>query len=165
MLMTANSRRVRGALKWPACNPISQLGVNDLRLETAGRRAIVAFDPHGGCDVVHDRPDPNETRQSGQVLNFRLRRRVERQPLRGPVPMTAPDDAEPLEDLSRYEDEDRNINYRHRLLMNVIAVVIVSLLVGAGVWIADVIADMQKVQDCTLQGRQNCAPIEVPVKK
>jgi hypothetical protein len=46
-----------------------------------------------------------------------------------------------------------------------IAVMIVSLLVGAGVWIADTIADMQKIQDCTLQGRQNCAPIEVPVKK
>jgi hypothetical protein len=24
---------------------------------------------------------------------------------------------------------------------------------------------MQKAQDCALQGRQNCAPIEVPVKK
>jgi hypothetical protein len=154
---------VRSALKWPAWNPISQLGVNDLRLETAGRRAILTLDPHGGCNVVHDRPDPNETRQLGQILNFQLRRRIERQPLRSPAP--APDDAEPLDDLSRYEDEDRNINYRQRLLMNMIAVVIVSLLVGAGVWIADVIADMQKIQDCTLQGRQNCAPIEVPVKK
>jgi hypothetical protein len=41
----------------------------------------------------------------------------------------------------------------------------VSLLVGAGVWLADTIADMQKIQDCTLQGRQNCAPIEVPAKR
>jgi len=24
---------------------------------------------------------------------------------------------------------------------------------------------MQKAQDCALQGRQNCAPIEVPVTK
>jgi hypothetical protein len=144
---------------------MSQLGVNDLRLETAGRRAILTFDPHGGCDVVHDRPDPNETRQSGQILNFQLRRRIERPPPRSPAPPSVPDDADPLDDLSRYEEEDRNINYRHRLLMNMIAVMIVSLLVGAGVWIADTIADMQKIQDCTLQGRQNCAPIEVPVKK
>ena len=49
--------------------------------------------------------------------------------------------------------------------MNVIAVVIVSLLVGVGVWLADTIADMEKAQDCLMQGRQNCAPIEVPVKK
>jgi hypothetical protein len=117
--------------------------------------------------VVHDRPDPNETRQSGQILNFRLRRRIERQPLRSPAPAPAPapDDADPLDDLSRYEEEDRNINYRHRLLMNMIAVMIVSLLVGAGVWIADTIAEMQKDQDCVLQGRQNCAPIEIPKKK
>jgi hypothetical protein len=144
---------------------MSQLGVNDLRLETAGRRAILAFDPHGGCDVVHDRPDLNETRQSGQILNFQLRRRIDRQSLRSPAPAPVPDDADPLDDLSRYEEEDRNIDYRHRLLMNMIAVMIVSLLVGAGVWIADTIAEMQKDQDCVLQGRQNCAPIEVPVKK
>jgi hypothetical protein len=123
-------------------------------------------DPHGGCDVVHDRPDPNETRQSGQILNFKLRRRIERQPLRSTAPAPPPaGDDETVDDLLRYEEEDRHINYRQRTLMNVIAVVIVSLLVGAGVWLADTIADMQKIQDCTLQGRQNCAPIEVPVKK
>jgi hypothetical protein len=112
--------------------------------------------------VVHDRPEPNETRQPGRVLDFGLRRRVERQPLRQ---APAPDDDEPADDLSRYEEEDRNINYRHRMLMNVIAVLVVSLLIAAGVWIADTIAAMQKDQDCVLQGRQNCAPIEVPVKK
>ena len=65
----------------------------------------------------------------------------------------------------QYEEEDGHIDYRHRMLMNVIAVVIVSVLIGVGVWIADTIADMQKAQDCVMQGRQNCAPIEVPVKK
>jgi hypothetical protein len=122
-------------------------------------------DPHGGCNVVHDRPDTNETRQSGQILNFELRRRVDRRPLRSPAPAPVPEDAEPLDDLSRYEEEDRNINYKRRMLMNMIAVVIVSVLVGVGVWLADTIADMEKAQDCVMQGRQNCAPIEVPVKK
>ena len=114
--------------------------------------------------MVDDRQDPNETRQSGQILNFALRRRIARPPLRSAAPGAA-DDTEPVDDLSRYEEEDRNINYRQRMLMNVIALVIVSLLVGAGVWIADTIADMEKAQDCVMQGRQNCAPIEVPVKK
>jgi hypothetical protein len=113
--------------------------------------------------VVHDLPDPSETPQTGQILDFRRRRRVERPPLHQPA--ATPDDDDSIDDLSRYEDEDRNINYRHRLLMNMIAVVVVSLLVGAGVWLADTIADMQKNQDCILQGRQNCAPIEMPVKK
>ncbi len=48
------------------------------------------------------------------------------------------------------------------MLMNVIAIFIVVLLIGAGVWLADTIAAMEKNQDCMLQGRANCAPIEVP---
>ena len=48
------------------------------------------------------------------------------------------------------------------MLMNVIAVVVVTVLVGIGVWLADTIAEMERNQDCVLQGRQNCAPIEIP---
>ena len=69
-----------------------------------------------------------------------------------------------LDDLTRYEREaeDEPINYRHRMLMNVIAVAIVTVLVGIGVWLADTIAEMERDQDCVLQGRQNCAPIDIP---
>jgi hypothetical protein len=121
------------------------------------------FDQNGGYDVVQDQPNPNDG--SGQILSFQLRRR-----LGMPTPRHAPvtpdgNDAEPVDDLAAFEEEDGNIDYRHRMLMNVIAVVIVSVLISAGVWIADTIAAMQKVQDCALQGRQNCAPIEVPLKK
>jgi hypothetical protein len=51
------------------------------------------------------------------------------------------------------------------MLMNVIAVMIVAALVGVGVWIADTITDMEKTQDCLMQGRQNCAPITMQVSK
>jgi hypothetical protein len=102
---------------------------------------------------------------SGQILTFQLRRRAG-----APAPRYAPiapdgDGAEPVDDLAAFEEEDGHIDYRHRMLMNVIAVVVVSMLIIAGVWIADTITAMQKAQDCALQGRQNCAPIEVPVKK
>ncbi len=103
--------------------------------------------------------------ESGQILTFQLRRRVGTPaPRHAPI---APDGAgtEAVDDLAAFEEEDGYIDYRHRMLMNVIAVVIVSVLITAGVWIADTIAAMQKAQDCALQGRQNCAPIEVPVKK
>ena len=121
------------------------------------------FDQNGGYDVVQDQPNPNDG--SGQILSFQLRRR-----LGMPTPRHAPvtpdgNDAEPVDDLAAFEEEDGNIDYRHRMLMNVFAVVVVSMLITAGVWIADTIAAMQKAQDCALQGRQNCAPIEVPVKK
>ena len=99
--------------------------------------------------------------ESGQILTFQLRRRVA---TRRHAPITPAGD-EPVDDLAAFEDEDGHIDYRHRMLMNVIAVVVVSVLISAGVWIADTIAAMQKAQDCALKGRQNCAPIEVPVTK
>ncbi|HLN39926.1 MAG TPA: hypothetical protein VK337_19265 [Xanthobacteraceae bacterium] len=113
--------------------------------------------------MVQDQPNPNDG--SGQVLSFQLRRRAGT-----PAPRHAPiapdgDGAEPVDDLAAFEEEDGHIDYRHRMLMNVIAVVVVSMLITAGVWIADTIAAMQKAQDCALQGRQNCAPIELPVTK
>jgi len=113
--------------------------------------------------VVQDQPNPNDG--SGQVLSFQLRRRAGTPaPRHAPI---APDGAgaEPVDDLAAFEEEDGHIDYRHRMLMNVIAVVVVSMLITAGVWIADTIAAMQKAQDCALQGRQNCAPIELPVTK
>ena len=111
--------------------------------------------------MAQDRPNPSEAQESGQILTFQLRRRVGA-PRQAPI---APDGAELDDDLAAFEEEDGHIDYRHRMLMNVIAVLIVSVLITAGVWIADTIAAMQKVQDCALQGRQNCAPIEVPVTK
>jgi len=115
--------------------------------------------------VVHNQPDQNqEARPSGQILTFELRRRAKPHPAPLP-PQAGLDHGDPLDDLARYEDDDRDIDYRHRMLMNVIAVVVVSLLVGAGVWIADTVADMQRAQDCLLQGRQNCAPIKVEALK
>jgi len=116
--------------------------------------------------VAQDRPNPSEAQESGQIesgqiLTFQVRRRAGT-PRRAPI---APEGDEPVDDLAAFEEEDGHIDYRHRMLMNVIAVVIVSLLISAGVWIADTIAGMQKVQDCALQGRQNCAPIEVPMVK
>ena len=111
--------------------------------------------------MAQHQPNPNDG--SAQILSFQLRRRLG---MPGHAP-TAPDGdgAGPVDDFAAFEDEDGHIDYRHRMLMNVIAVVVVSVLISAGVWIADTIAAMQKVQDCALQGRHNCAPIEVPLTK
>jgi hypothetical protein len=119
------------------------------------------FDQNDGYVVARDQPNPSDVQGSGQILTFQLRRRVAT-PRQAPI---APDGDEAVDDLAAFEEEDGHIDYRHRMLMNVIAVLIVSVLITAGVWIADTIAAMQKAQDCALQGRQNCAPIEMPVKK
>jgi hypothetical protein len=141
---------------------------DNLCLGFARQKRYPGFDQNSGYDVAQDRPNPNEAQESGQmesgqILTFQLRRRAGT-PRHAPI---TPDGggAEPVDDLAAFEEEDGNIDYRHRMLMNVFAVVIVSILITAGVWIADTIAAMQKAQDCALQGRQNCAPIEVPVTK
>jgi hypothetical protein len=111
--------------------------------------------------MVHNRPDRHDADEFGQVLAFRRRPK----PSLTSVSSAPPDEGEAglVDDLAQYEqDQDVPIDYRQRMRMNVIAIAIVTLLVGAGVWIADTIADIEKDQDCVLQGRANCAPIEAP---
>jgi hypothetical protein len=111
--------------------------------------------------VTYDRPEPQDAGETGRVLRFRQGRRPGPRAHADPAAARS-DPAIPEDDLSKYEQEDEAIDYRQRMLMNVIAIVIVALLVGSGVWIADTIAEMEKDQDCVLQGRANCAPIEAP---
>src|SRR5580704_8493180 len=93
------------------------------------RRPSSVVISHGDIYVVQDQPNPNDG--SGQILSFQMRRRLG-MPRHAPI---APDGdgAEPADDLAAFEEEDCNIDYRHRMLMNVIAVVIVSVLISAGV--------------------------------
>jgi hypothetical protein len=111
--------------------------------------------------AAHNRPDPHGADEFGQVLPFRKPGRPTPEGLAFPVrdASLGADD-----DLARYEQEQEEpIDYRHRMLMNVIALAITSLLLVASVWLADTIAETEKDQDCVLQGRGNCAPIELPL--
>ena len=40
--------------------------------------------------------------------------------------------------------------------------VFLVLLVVSGVWLMNTLRDLGKMQDCAMQGRRNCAPIEAP---
>jgi hypothetical protein len=128
----------------------------------------------GGSKVVTDRPDPRGADAFGLVLRFERRRGgkvllhappshvpTNRASLK-PIYRSEPADDD-TDDFSRFEQEpEERINYRQRMFMNVVALVIVTLLLGAGVWIASTITELQKDQDCILQGRSNCAPLELP---
>jgi hypothetical protein len=91
--------------------------------------------------LARDLPEPEVARLSAQVLQFRQpaclgERRYSSSPSLG----KEPDDhaGELLDDLARYEqDEEEPINYRQRMLMNVISVAIVTVILGIGVWIAN----------------------------
>lgn len=87
------------------------------------------------------------------------------------LPATEPDSIVPFrhrrsdelaqpDDLARYEHDDEPDDYRHRMIMNAAALIVVALLIGAGLWIADTMAAMRKNQDCVLSGRRGCTPVE-----
>lgn len=88
-----------------------------------------------------DRKSPEQ----GRVLPFRHRRSDELAP----------------PDLAKYERSREPDDYRHRMAMNIVGFAVVALLVVAGLWLANSLADLRKNQDCALSGRRNCAPIEV----
>lgn len=112
----------------------------------------------GMSKLAHEAPEFEAPPHTAQVLQFRPRL-VDRL---GPHELTDRQSDE-VDDLAQYEqdqEEDENVNYPRRMLMNGIAVAVVTVLIGVGVWLADTIADMERDQDCVLQGRQNCAPID-----
>jgi hypothetical protein len=109
--------------------------------------------------VAQDRPDQDKSR--GVILTFRPRR-ASAPPRAGWPHTTGELGPSPIEDLTKYEHVDDGDDYRHRMRMNAVSIVVLTLLVVIGVWIANTMAEMQKKQDCVLQGRRNCAPIDVP---
>ena len=44
----------------------------------------------------------------------------------------------------------------------VLGLVLVLLLVGGGLYLAHVLHDASRIQDCVMSGRTNCAPIDSP---
>ncbi|NVN86164.1 MAG: hypothetical protein HXX15_08735 [Rhodopseudomonas sp.] len=50
----------------------------------------------------------------------------------------------------------------NRTTENVVLLGFFVLLVGAGIWLLSSMAEVRRVQDCTAQGRRNCATIELP---
>ena len=80
-------------------------------------------------------------------------------PPRGPPP-TAACRAAAGRDLAKYERAGEPDDYRHRMLVNAAAFLFVLGLIGAGLWLAESMAELRRNQDCVLAGHRNCAPIE-----
>lgn len=114
----------------------------------------------------------HDTETFGQVLPFR---RPGAPALIRPAERFRPDAglaSDLAEDFASYEQErepdspeeqEDVVDYRQRMVMNFIALAVVAFLVGAGAWLADTIADMEHDQDCIMQGRADCVPIELPM--
>jgi len=96
---------------------------------------------------------PPQPEESARVLPFRHRRSDELAERDGPLAS---------DDLAQYERDAEPDDYRHRMVINVVALVFIAGLVGAGLWLATTMADMRKNQDCVLSGRRGCTPVDIP---
>ena len=68
----------------------------------------------------------------------------------------------PVEDTGKYERlGTEHDDYRHRMVVNVIAFTFLLMLIGTGIWLAIKIAELRRDQDCILSGRRNCAQISI----
>jgi hypothetical protein len=94
----------------------------------------------------------------GRVIPLRPRGRASWKRSRGFTPGSPP-----IASLDRFEHADEHDDFQHRMVTNAAAVAICIVLVITGVWIANTMAQVRKVQDCVLSGRRGCAPVEVPV--
>jgi len=101
-------------------------------------------------------PPPPE-RQSAQVLRFRPRGA----PQNGGWPYPPPGES-PVADLAKYERGESADDYRHRMTMNLLTLVIAGILIAGGVWLSNKLIENRNLQDCFLSGRRNCAPIALP---
>jgi hypothetical protein len=107
--------------------------------------------------VTPDRSPPTE--DEGRIVPFRPRAAPKGWRWRTSLPQQ---DDLPVSDLTEFEHSEPEDDYRHRMTVNVLGLVVTILLVVAGIWLADKIAETRATQDCFLSGRRNCTPIQVP---
>jgi hypothetical protein len=97
--------------------------------------------------------------EKGRVVLFRPRvPRARNDNWRRPGPVRSP-----VDDLSKYERAREDDSYRHRMINNLLAFAVLSLIVYCGIWLANTMAQLRTDQDCALTGRTNCAPIKLPI--
>lgn len=68
------------------------------------------------------------------------------------------------EKLEKFAQSDEPDDFKHRMIVNLIAFAFVAILVVAALWLANSLATMRKDQDCVLSGKRGCTPVETPLK-
>jgi hypothetical protein len=107
------------------------------------------------------RSEQRQESESGRVVTFRPRGA-------GSLPGHASHDApsarlgtSPVANLQQYQRARDEEDYRHRMVVNVLALAFSIVLAVAGAWLINEIAEMRRVQDCVLSGRAGCVPLEL----
>jgi hypothetical protein len=113
-----------------------------------------------GAIVTPDRTTPDE--QGGRVLRFRPRGAPPGGGWRWRLPQA--EEKSPVADLAKYEGGETSDDYRHRMRVNLLTLLVAAILIASGVWLTTKIVENRKLQDCFLSGRRNCAPITLPAR-
>jgi hypothetical protein len=113
-----------------------------------------------GATVTSDRITPDD--EGSRVLRFRPRGAPPRGGWRWPT--SGAEQGTPVDDLAKYERTETSDDYRHRMTMNLLTLMIAATLIAGGVWLTTKLVENRNLQDCFLSGRRNCAPIAVPTK-
>jgi hypothetical protein len=84
---------------------------------------------------------PQSNADHGRVIQFRPRIGASRGSHSGNVPIENADpDYSPVPDLAKYECPESDDEYRHRMRVNAAAAAFTSVLILAGVWLANMMA-------------------------
>lgn len=70
-------------------------------------------------------------------------------------------DTSAVADLQKYQRAREDEDYRHRMVVNALALAFCIVLAIAGVWLVNEIAEMRRIQDCVLSGRAGCTPLDI----
>jgi hypothetical protein len=104
---------------------------------------------------------PPRDDERGRVISFRPRVPRARDDNRHWPRLLRPQ----VPDLGNYERRRDVDDYRQRMANNLLAFLLLCLLVGCGIWLANAMADMRAGLDCALTGRTTCGPIRLPPAK
>jgi len=100
--------------------------------------------------------------ESGRVVTFRRRSSGPLQNRASGNESAAKFDTTAVADLQKYQRAREEEDYRHRMVVNGLALAFCIVLAVAGVWLVNEIAEMKRIQDCVLSGRAGCIPLDLP---
>jgi hypothetical protein len=107
------------------------------------------------------RSEQRQETESSRVITFRPRAARSLPDRLSPGSSTPNLGASPVADLQEYQRAREEEDYRHRMVVNALALAFCTLLAVAGIWLVNEIAEMRRVQDCVLSGRTGCVPLEI----
>jgi hypothetical protein len=94
--------------------------------------------------------------ERGRVLDFRRPESAKKMPAEHRSPLLPP-----LPDLGKYERAPEGDDYRHRMMVNTVGLIISLVLIVAGIWLAAKISELRRDTDCVLSGQRNCDALSI----